>query len=156
MIKLKADESLDKNCAAEVHQLHDFFANWFLGKIHKSEDGFSRFSSVLSKEFQIVTPNKSELSKDQILNYVYDAHGKWEHHPSNRIWIENIRTKRVSDSLIVVNYEEWQQVGDVVTSRDSLALFRRNERCLNNVEWVSVHETNLQTRVRDNNQVADH
>jgi hypothetical protein len=64
--------------------------------------------------------------------------------PPFRIWIENLRSTRLSDELALVTYEEWQELAGARSARVSTALLRREELAPGGLSWTHLHETWLE------------
>ncbi len=127
-------------CRAEVFGLHQFFEDWFTGKISRSDETFERFLGVLADDFEIVSPEGKKSSREEIAEATIVAHGRLADQ-GLRIWIENFSARPSSENTWVVTYEEWQEQGGTKRGRSSTAVFRRDLSSLNGVRWQHVHET---------------
>ena len=133
---------MKKNCYNEIVGLHRFFQDWFNGHLVMNENTFERFSNVLEAEFELITPSGQRHTKKEILKLVWDSHSSRSNsdNPMN-IWIENFRFRRISDSIFLVTYEEWQKIENNDQGRLSTALFKKSENKFNGIDWIHVHET---------------
>ena len=122
----------------EVIDLHQFFEDWFQGKLPNTEEAFARCPSTMSPDFTIVSPDGIVTPKDKLLIGIKAMHGKV---PAFRLWVENLNSRRLSADVQLVTYEEWQERNGVTTARVSTALFRPNAALPNSAEWLHVHET---------------
>ena len=127
-------------CRGEVFGLHQFFEDWFTGKISRSDQTFARFLGVLADDFEIVSPEGKKSSREEIAEATIVAHGRLAGE-GYRIWIENFSARPSSENTWVVTYEEWQEQGGTKRGRSSTAVFRRDPSSLNGVRWQHVHET---------------
>ena len=125
----------------EIVELHQFFQDWFNGDIDPSETAFSRFSGVMAEDFTIITPTGIPTPREPLISMLQKAHATRQ---NIKIWIENIVLRHRIGGMLLVTYEEWQQIGDDKTGRLSSALFREDSNCLNGLEWLHVHETWLE------------
>lgn len=126
----------EDKCNKEVIELHDFFLNWFTGKAIESD--FIRFSDHISPLFQLITPTATVIDYDGIKNMIknsYNSRNEME------MWIENVSTWKLSSDIYLTTYHELNMEDGTKTRRLSTAIFRVNEKCVNSVEWVHVHET---------------
>ena len=122
----------------EITQLHQFFVDWYCGKLPLREEHFIRLTSVLADGFTLITPEGSSLDKQTIIEtirYSYDSRKDFH------IWIENIKIKLQVNDLVLATYEEWQESQGKTTSRVSTVLFRERSGTPNGLIWVHVHET---------------
>ena len=127
-----------KDCELEVLELHRFFQRWFLGELAKTNVEFGRFAEVMAEGFAIVSPRGTLTEREALAEGLKAAHGSWK---AGRIWIENLKVRRVAGESALVTYEEWQQTGADPRGRLSSAWFRRRAGLPNGVEWLHVHET---------------
>lgn len=128
----------EERCKKEVAELHQFFQDWFRGKLDKTDGAFSRFKSVMAEGFEIISPAGRAMTRDVILDAVQGGHGN---DPEANIWIENHRHLLTYGDLSLVSYEEWQVTGGTKRGRLSTALLRVTEKTPNNLQWLHVHET---------------
>lgn len=126
----------------EVIELHQFFEDWFQGKLPKTDEAFARCAGSLSAEFSIISPDGIVTPQDKLLAGIHAMHGKI---PTFRLWVENCVARQLSEDVILVTYEEWQTRGEETTARVSSALFRPNATLPNSAEWLHVHETWITT-----------
>ncbi len=134
---------MEERCRLEVKELHQFFEDWFTGKI-EGEDHYSRFSKVMADGFEMISPEGAKVSRKDVLTAIMGAQG----HLAGRefkIWIENHTSRSVTPDLELVTYEEWQENGGVRAGRLSTALMRRNDDAPRGVEWIHLHEVMIST-----------
>jgi len=127
-------------CRAEVLELHQFFEDWFTGKISRSDETFARFLGVLADDFEIISPEGRRSTREEIAEATIVANGRLAEQ-SFRIWIENFRARPSSDDTWIVTYEEWQEQDGEKKGRLSTAVFERDPSTVNGVRWQHVHET---------------
>ena len=150
---------MEEACIQEIHRLHDEFVKWFTASIPNTEDNFAPIASALSKDFHMVPPKGVLVSQPDLTNSLRNAYGCRKGSPF-RIEIKNCKllcdeTKNRNQDgskggLCVINYEEWQYLGDKEESgRISTVVFRCNGRSSSenvdtkerNITWLNVHET---------------
>lgn len=122
----------------EVIDLHQFFEDWFRGKLPNTDEAFARCSGSLSAEFSIVSPDGIITPADKLLIGIRAMHGKVS---DFKLWVENLQSRPLGGGIQLVTYEEWQTRGEETTARVSSALFRPNSTVPNSAEWLHVHET---------------
>jgi len=138
---------MDSRCREEVFELHRFFEDWFGGVLANWEDNFLRFSGVVAEDFEIISPAGKLSAREEILEGLESAHGT-QSGEGMRIWIEDYRSRALSDDIQLVTFEEWQRVGGNTRVRLSTAILRRAPSTPNGVEWVRVHEVWLPDKSR--------
>ncbi len=130
--------NLEQKCVEEIEVLHKCFDDWFNGRALKTQEGFDRIRSVLSENFVILMPDGRKMELNPLLQGLFTAHGGRR---GIRIWIRNVKLIVQDRELVVVEYEEWQEEENLITSRYSTVIFRHNKEMPNSLEWLRVHET---------------
>ena len=74
-VKAYGEETMDERCQKEVIELHQFFQDWFNGKLESSDESFKRFSGVMEKSFEIISPDGGRMTRAEILGRVRGGHG---------------------------------------------------------------------------------
>lgn len=132
---------MDRRCQQEVHELHQFFEDWFNAVLPPTEDVFRRFEAVMEDRFMIISPNGERTERAELVERLRAAHGIWRQNTEpGRIWIENLQVRHTVGTQAMVVYEEWQEIEGEARGRLSTALFERREGTPNGVEWLHVHE----------------
>jgi len=127
---------------AEITRLHDFFTNWFAGKIPNDDDLLEhQLGQSLVSEFVNIQPKGTMLSRDFLLEQIRTGHGK---NPAFKISIANVKIhQHLPGGILLATYEEYQQGAKnsaPENGRLSTVLLRPvDER----FEWLWVHETAL-------------
>ncbi|MFT7464137.1 MAG: hypothetical protein ACI9EF_002486 [Pseudohongiellaceae bacterium] len=129
-----------ENIAAEIADLHGFFADWFVGRIPNDAATFARCADVMARGFHIVSPSGIKTERDELLDSLRQAHN------SNvsgelRIWTKSLTVRSLTETLALAHYEEWQSGHHESRGRISSALLRAKPSAPHGVEWLSVHET---------------
>jgi hypothetical protein len=122
----------DCDCLAEVARLHQFFEDWFHGKLPESD--FAVCEASLGSGFTIVTPGGELSSRKDILEAIRRHRGG---EPAD-FTIETVgrHCQRIGE-LHLTSYEE-RQTGTRATSRLSSAVLSET---VQGFVWHSVHET---------------
>lgn len=122
----------------EIVELHQFFEDWFAGRLSKTDDAYTRFTQVIGEGFTIIAPEGTISKRDKLLDNLFSAH---KQRPQTRIWIENVRLCHQWADNLIATYEEWQASDDTQTARLSTVVFRQKDGTPNGLEWLHVHET---------------
>lgn len=139
--QLTGGDSMEVRCQEEVHELHQFFQDWFNAVLPPTEDAFQRFESVMAERFLIISPEGVLTEREELVDRLRDAHGIWRQNSQpGRIWIENLQVRHVVGAQAMVLYEEWQEIEGEVRGRLSTAILQGLEGTPNGVEWLHVHE----------------
>lgn len=131
---------MESACRKEIVQLHQFFEDWYHGRIENSDAAFSRMAGVMAEPFTIIFPSGSRRRREDTLRMVREGYGRWQD-SANRIWIENVALRWQEDDVCLLTYEEWQETDGEMTARLSSVLFRGQAGTPNNLVWLHVHET---------------
>ncbi len=126
---------MEKGFVDEVIDLHRFFEVWLSGQVAQTLEVFERLNRALDDKFFMISPSGGSTEKAGLCKQLWQAHGAIPE-PFN-IEIRNARCRILSDTLVMVNYEEWQ-FGSDTTSRISSALIEKN---IDRYVWLQVHET---------------
>ncbi len=128
-----------RRCEQEVVELHQFFEDWFCGRV----DDFARAEAALSEDFTLVSPRGTTTSRDALLDHIKSNHGgRAEQNFSIRI--ENFELRHVEFGLAVVTYEEWQTLDEREAGRVSSAVMRVDANAPCGVRWIHLQETFLE------------
>ncbi len=131
---------MESACRKEIVQLHQFFEDWYHGRIENSDAAFSRMAGVMAKPFTIIFPSGGLRQRGDILRLVREGYGRWRG-SNNRIWIENVTLRWQEDDICLLTYEEWQEAEGKRTARLSTVLFQAQPGPPNGLVWRHVHET---------------
>lgn len=122
----------------EVVDLHQFFEDWFTGRLPQDEEAFQRFRSVTAPSFTLIGPDGAARSRADVLQWVWSIHGT---RPDARLWVEDVQLATTCDTVYVVTYDEWQRHAQEQTVRISTAVLQADEATPNGLRWLHVHET---------------
>lgn len=123
---------------AEIVELHQFFQDWYIGKLERSKENFDRLENALADGFRIVTPNAQIIERQPLIDGIENAHNT---QVAMRIWIEDVHIQHWLDDHVLATYQEWQEKGGETTTRLSSVLFKRKPENPHGLEWLFVHET---------------
>ncbi|MDQ7035232.1 MAG: hypothetical protein Q9P01_10470 [Anaerolineae bacterium] len=71
----------------EIIDLHQYFEDWFTGKLEKTEINASRLPDALADDFHIIASNGRITPRDTLIPALFNAYGTQS---DFRIWIENV------------------------------------------------------------------
>lgn len=129
-------DQLPKHGEREIHQLHQFFQDWYRGN---EQAEFNRLDQALSNGFTIIMPDGRILDRDSIIEAV---HGQHDSDSQAELEIRNVRLHEVHDNTAIFTYEEWQgRGGEDMRGRLSSVVFAFNDSAPNGLVWLHVHET---------------
>jgi hypothetical protein len=142
MLKDDLKQDVETRCRNEVIELHRFFEDWYNGVIEESDEQFSRLEMALGEGFLIISPDGRKTARKPLLTSLRRLHASHCNDPSPfRIWIGNVTVRPLTERIVLVTYEEWQENDGERKGRLSSALFRNNAKGPNGLEWLHVHET---------------
>ncbi len=81
-----------KRCSREIIELHQFFEAWLGGRLPKNKKTFGRFTDATAPSMMLVSTDGTLLGYDQLVEWIYDAHGS---EPRFRLWVEQIEARQV-------------------------------------------------------------
>ena len=140
-----AEPTMEATCEREVLELHQFFEDWFRGRVPATEETFARFESVMADGFEIVNPAGQTTPRDLLVPGLHGAYGRWLEGgtATGEVRVADVRVRAVGEGLFIVAYEEWQREGaEAERGRRSTAVLRRTDRPTPlGLEWLAVHET---------------
>jgi hypothetical protein len=125
-------------CTTEIHDLHQFFQDWFSGAIAQTTANFDRVTSALAPSFGLISPDGSLAEYALVINWLHNGYGT---RPGFRLWTEDVVLRYEAGDLALVTYREWQQLDGQSSVRISSAFFGRRDSGPHGVEWLHVHET---------------
>jgi hypothetical protein len=126
----------------ETHELHVFFVTWFTAAATQTQSAFARLDAALDAGFSMVAPSGARIAREDVVRQLWGAHGsRVLDAPPFRIWIENEAAIFVTDAVVVLAYDECQQISAKTTRRRSTAVFRADPAGPNGLRWTALHET---------------
>jgi hypothetical protein len=135
------DHPLAQAVLQEVADLHAFFEAWLSGEAENTNAVFSRVESSLGEEFTMVSPSGQRLQRSDVIGWLRGTHGARASQGSFHITIAEPEILILRPPLVLLGYVEEQTVGDVVTRRQSTALFEVSIEDGRHVRWLALHET---------------
>lgn len=132
---------LARLAADEVERLHEFFHDWFVGELPDTDEAYASFADALAEDFIIISPSGTVTKKADLLARLRESHSSGKE-AGVKIWIRGFELRRLlGDDVVVVNYEEWQEIGVRRTGRVSTAVLKRDETAPAGIVWLHLHET---------------
>lgn len=131
---------LARLAADEVEGLHDFFHDWFVAELPDTDEAYARFVDALAEDFTIITPSGAVSNKEGLIALLRESHGSGKER-GVKIWIRGFQVRWELGDMVLVNYEEWQELGTTKTGRVSSALLKRDPSAPGGMVWLHLHET---------------
>ena len=138
---VELDHPLAQAALQEVADLHAFFEAWLSGKAENTGTVFSRVESSLGEEFTIVSPSGRRLQRSDVIGWLRGTHGARASQGPFHIAIAEPEILLLRPPLVLLGYVEEQTMGNVVTRRQSTALFEVLIEGGQRVRWLALHET---------------
>ena len=139
---MAASDDIAKGAAGEIRGLHVFLEDWLGGKLPRDAETYAGFTSMFEPGFVIIGPNGATTRLDDLLPNLEGAHGaRAGTTPPFAIRIETVTPLHIWGDQALVAYEEWQDLPEGTTARQSSVLFRRAPEARHGVRWLHLHET---------------
>ena len=123
----------------EIVELHRFFEGWLGGTLAADESSFTRLTSALAEDFEMVSPEGRLVARAELLEELRGAAGG---QPGLCIWTEDESPRVVGQGLVLVTYQEWRSLPNgEPRGRVCTALLRVRADAPGGLEWLTVHET---------------
>jgi hypothetical protein len=135
------DHPLAQAVLQEVADLHAFFEAWLSGEAENTNAVFSRVESALGEEFTMVSVNGQRLQRSDVIGWLRGTHGARASQGSFHIAVAEPEILLLRPPLVLLGYVEEQTVDNVVTRRQSTALFEVSIEDGQPVRWLALHET---------------
>jgi hypothetical protein len=135
------DHPLAQAVLQEVADLHAFFEAWLSGEAENTNAVFSRVESSLGEEFTMVSPSGQRLQRSDVIGWLRGTHGARASQGSFHIAIAEPEILLLRPPLVLLGYVEEQTAGDVVTRRQSTAVFDVSFVVGGLVGGLALHET---------------
>lgn len=128
----------------EVTELHKFFEDWYNAILPKSQEAYSRFSSVMNPTARYISPTGSISIGSELISGIWQDYGKYEN-DTFAITIDDYKhlfLATTNQDISLVNYVEIQKIGGKVdNSRIHTSAFRYKQSTPNGVWWEHIHQT---------------
>jgi hypothetical protein len=125
----------------EIHQLHDFFQEWFRGELPETDEAFARFEDVMAESMVHINPGGTASEREVLVPAIRGGYGSWkERGEAWKIEIRAVQLRQDRGDTLVVTYEEWQFLGEQPRARLSTVVFGQRDDAPNGLEWLHVHE----------------
>ena len=118
----------------EIEDLHQFFEDWFTGKVGQD---ITRFSSTMASDFELIPPSGQLISRESIVSMITEGYNSQS---DRKIWVEDVKTRRLGNHVIATYYELQTYEGED-TKRISTAIFSYDPSLPCSSLWHHVHET---------------
>lgn len=129
---------MDNNYNQEITELHQFFQDYFSGKI--PVEAIARFEQTLAAGFTLIDSSMTIIGYDAIKQIIQGLHAQ---RIGRLIWVENIVLRHDLADIVIVSYEEWQATEEKTTQRACSVVFKKDAAAPNGLLWLHVHESGL-------------
>ena len=131
---------MESRAQAEVEALHQFFEDWFGGRLPDDAAAFARLPATLAPGFQLISPEGRVLERQALLDGLRAAHGV-EAASDLAIAVLPGGVRPLGGGLWLVTYQEWHRRGDESRGRQSSAVLEEHGAAPGGFVWRHVHET---------------
>ena len=138
---VELDHPLAQAALQEVADLHAFFEAWLSGKAENTNAVFSRVENTLGEGFTMVSPSGQRLQRPDVIGWLRGTYGARSNQGPFHIAVAEPEILLLRPPLVLLGYVEEQTVGNVVTRRQSTALFEVSIEGGPRVRWLALHET---------------
>ncbi|HUT51254.1 MAG TPA: hypothetical protein VM325_18135 [Alphaproteobacteria bacterium] len=139
---MAASGDIAGDAAAEIHDLHVFLDGWLSGELPRNAESYAGFAPVFEPGFVMISPNGATTRLGDLLLNLEGAHGlRAGTVPPFAIRVEKVTPLHIWSGHALVAYEEWQDLPEGTTARQSSVLFRRAPETRHGVRWLHLHET---------------
>ncbi|MEM6762898.1 MAG: hypothetical protein AAF615_08475 [Pseudomonadota bacterium] len=134
--------AFEDDCANEAVRLHEVLEDWLIGRPPRTAEAFHAFSSVIGKDFVVISPKGTVTEYAPLLEEFESLHGQLAHKEGAfRISVKNFRPVRQLGEALCATYEEWHELDGKTSARLSTAIFGPREGLPHGAEWLHIHET---------------
>ena len=121
----------------EIIRLHQFFQDWFSGKVERSRELFDlNVSSHFDSSFEFVIPDGTHMTKTQTVASLRSAYG---YDPKFKIKVRFKSFRKIEKNTYLVVYEERQVDEGKKNRRLSVAVVRHSNKA-GGLKWLHCHE----------------
>jgi len=147
-VQSEGEAKMQEQIKTEIIELHQFFDDWFTGRLKRTDEEFNRLTTALAPEFEMITPEGARVNRTDVLEQIQSAHAGRAQDGTFQIRVKNITSRLLGENMFVATYEEWQQAQGKTRGRISTVIFRRTDGAANGVEWVQLQETWLPLNIK--------
>ena len=124
----------------EVTRLHEFFVDWFTGKLERSDEMLqSACISYFHEDLHFIPPAGIVLSREQLLERLKKSHRTRDKDFEINIHNVQVLQELSSETTFLISYQEWQRHQQMLTARLTTAILEITAS--KKVLWRHVHET---------------
>lgn len=124
----------------EVEELHQFFCDWYAGRLPESVFE-ERFASHFAANVTFISLSGVALGRDDLVGWIRQ---NYQSNNDFRIQIRDVTVHSAGEDHILVSYEEWQRnaLGDEPSNngRITTVFFTLEDGAL---KWTHIHENRL-------------
>ncbi len=129
----------------EIEELHEFFCDWFAGKLSET-DFDSKFSSRFTTDLVFIPPAGKLLGLAELSSAIDKGYAT---NPQFRVQIRGVTVRKEFDGYVLATYEEWQRNALASEPSDNGRIASVIFKSGDPLKWVHIHETWLPKAVMD-------
>lgn len=127
-------------CRTEIEEHFEFLNRWRLGDL--DDAAFERQERVSAPEFTVVAATGEVVDRDAVIEGVYDSYGEADDLTHE---IRNVELVAAVDDHALVRYQVVIEEDGTTNRAIETALLRSDEEAPNDVVWVDLQETKIDT-----------
>ncbi len=129
--------SIQERVRYEIEDLHEFFHDWFTGKVH--EDEFeSKFLTRFARELVFIPPAGIFLGLEDLSSSVRAGYAS---NLDFRVQIRRVAVQKEFDGYVLATYEEWQRNALASKPPDNGRIATVVFSSSDPLKWHHIHET---------------
>ena len=129
--------SIHEQIRVEIEDLHEFFCDWFAGKLPKA-DFDSKFTARFATDLVFIPPAVELFGLADFSAAIYKGYAS---NPKFRVQIREVTVRREFDGYALATYEEWQRKALASDPPDNGRIATVVFKIDNPLRWVHIHET---------------
>ena len=123
----------NNQCILEIQDTQDELESWFRGD---KEVDFGRIEQRQTVDMTIVSTSGLFETRTEFNKRYRGLFGKY---PDLHLSVDIVRTKRISDEMILVVYQQKTKFAKTEILRITTAVFRYDEKLKNSAAWYHIH-----------------
>jgi len=121
----------------EIEDLHEFFCNWFAGKLPET-DFDSKFTTRFASDLVFIPPAGKLLGLADLRSAIYKGYAS---NPKFCVQIREVTVRQEFDGYVLATYEEWQRNALASEPPDNGRIATVIFKTGDPLSWVHIHET---------------
>ncbi|MEE9413267.1 MAG: hypothetical protein V3V22_09480 [Methylococcales bacterium] len=130
-------QSIQEQIRIEIEDLHEFFCDWFAGKLPKT-DFDAKFTTRFVDDLVFIPPGGKLLGLADLGSLIYQGYAS---NPRFHIQIREVTVRREFDGFVLATYEEWQRNALASQPPDNGRVATVVFKSGDPLKWMHIHET---------------